>query len=115
MANTNIKTEYEPKIEERRADYEKLAESFAVMWELETNRLGSCCDLGKLEFHLDGDDEHPLINGLHQHLQDLYRRIDFSELRTLRKFYTEMRLFGDQQDLDRERNYLKVTAEDKAR
>jgi len=95
---TDLLAEYDPQIEARRADYEKLADSLAHMAELADDRLPAMLDLEGW----DAESRHHLINGIQEHLEALWRNLDWRNPRTLRKFYAEMRLYVDQQKLNSE-------------
>ena len=92
----DLPTEYDPQIEARRGDYEKLAESLAHMITLADDRLHNMLDLAGW----DEESRHHLINGIQEHLGALWQNLDWRNPRTLRKFYAEMRLYVDQQRLN---------------
>src|SRR5262249_32050638 len=94
------KSTYDPEIEARRADYEKLAESLAHMAELEHNRVPELLDLDGF----DVDSKNHLLNGIDDHLFSLWQNMDWHSARTLGRFYAEMRLYIDQRKLERERS-----------
>lgn len=99
--------QYAPEIEARRADYERLAECFIIMTELEHARLPSLLDL-------DGpgeDDGDHFGNAFFEHLHVLAcKLLDWFDARTLRKFYPEMRLWADQLNYEREQARRKQSA-----
>lgn len=93
---------YAPEVENRRQDYERLAESFITMIQLESERLGNLLDI-------EGDDAalntRPLSNALDVHLRALLYHADWWDARTMRRFYTEMRLHGDQLEWERTQSH----------
>lgn len=89
---------YSPKVEARRDGYERLAEAFVHMAVLATERAGS----DRLDIEgpdVDVNDVH-LSKALGAHLYALHNHLDWFDPRTLRKFYVEMRLWGDQLDAE---------------
>jgi len=83
---------YSPKIEARREDYEKLAESLAHMIILDSARVPGLLDV---ESPNEGE-SHYLIDALDKHLYILWGNLDWHDARTIRRFYAEMRLYADQ-------------------
>src|SRR5262245_60884212 len=84
--------EYDPEIEARRADYEKLADAIAHMAALERARCPSLLDVEGW----DAEDKDHLIKAIDSHLHTLWQKLDWYDALTLRKFYAEMRLHADQ-------------------
>ncbi len=101
---------YSPEVEARRADYERLAEAFVHMVTLEMERVGA----GLLD--IEGPDVNVnnahLVKALHEHLYALHIHVDWFDPRTLRKFYVEMRLWGDQMQHEIEASARKRQAEE---
>jgi hypothetical protein len=92
-------THYAPEIEQRRADYDRLTEALITMVELENNRYPSLLDVKGFNEDNDG----LLIKALHAHLGTLtVDNLDWFDAHTLRKFYTEMRLWHDQFEFERQ-------------
>ena len=85
-------TEYSPDIEARRADYEKLTEGFIHMFVLEMQRAPSLLDIEGPDGGVNGPH---LIKAINDHLYALHMHVDWYNPDTLRKFYVEMRLWGD--------------------
>jgi hypothetical protein len=90
-------TRYAPEVEARRADYDQLTEALILMTRLESNHVQSRLDVTGL---YEGDEGH-FIKAFHAHLRTLtVFNLDWFNARTLRKFYTEMRLWHDQLQLE---------------
>lgn len=92
-------TTYAPEIEARRADYQQLAEAFITMTMLESERAPSLLDLDGPDANIN--DTH-LSKALHHHLYALLLHMNWWDARTMRKFYAEARLWGDQQQWELE-------------
>ena len=92
-------SKYDPEIDARRADYEKLAASLAQMAELEHDHFPELLDLDGYD---EGSQNH-LINAIDGHLYALWQNLDWHSPRTLGRFYAEMRLYVDQLKLENER------------
>ncbi len=84
--------QYAPEIEARRKDYEALAEAFVTMADLETERAYPALDLPHVVYT---HEERVISKAVMQHFQSLMSHADFFDPRTIRKFYVEMRLWGD--------------------
>jgi len=90
--------QYDPEIEARRGEYERLAEGLAHM----INLHGGPRDRLDLE-GFEARSKNHLINGIDEHLYALWENMDWHDVNTLRKFYAEMRLHADQVKLEYER------------
>jgi hypothetical protein len=101
---------YDPEIEARRADYEKLAEGIAHMAALERARCPSLLDV---EGWAAEDTDH-LIKAIDGHIHALWQKLDWYDALTLRKFYAEMRLHADQMALKYRRAGEKIRAREQA-
>lgn len=97
---------YDPEVEARRGDYDKLAEALAHMTEMRVSRPGGWLDVNGE----DDDDKDHLIEAVSNHIWALWRLMDWRNARTLRKFYVEMRLYCDQLARDSERFRDQATA-----
>ncbi len=91
-----VSDEYAPEVEARRADYEKLAESLAHIVTLETRRVRYGPDIRMI----GADNPCTLGDARDKHLQDLFNFLDWTDARTYRKFYAELRLYLDQSALE---------------
>ena len=94
-------SEYAPEVEARRADYERLAEAIAHMTRLETSSIRH--DKLDIDGPMTPDNDPHLINAIQAHLYALHLHVDWYDARTLRRFYTEMRLHRDQLEWERKR------------
>ncbi len=72
----------------RRKDYNRLADALATICELEYGRMRS------VEID-DGLERYQLIDAVHDHFAALVVNADFFDRKTLRKFYADMRIHGD--------------------
>ncbi len=72
----------------RRKDYNRLADALATICELENERIRSV-DID------DGLVRHQLIDAVHDHYDALMCKADFFDRKTLRKFYADLRIHGD--------------------
>ena len=94
-------TRYAPAVEARRKDYDQLTEALITMVHLQTNYVKSRLDL--VGFN-EGDNGH-FIDAFHAHLRTLtIDSLNWFDPRTLRKFYTEMRLWCDQFEFENQQN-----------
>ena len=98
--------EYDPEIEARRADYERLAEALAFMTEMSGNRRWYDLDI-EIKGIDTGDERNglQLIGAIHDHLLALWDHLDWHDARTMRRFYVELRLHADQGAIERRRAY----------
>jgi hypothetical protein len=111
-----VKTKYDPRVEEKREDYTRLAESIVFMLELNMNREGSRLDVACERFEgmqdaitrfrqTTGQHSRPthdiLMGALTEHLNATFHAPDLLDPDTIRMFYVELRLLADQQELDR--------------
>ena len=105
--------EYDPEIEARRADYEKLAEALVFMTEMSGNRRYYDLDID-IEGIDTGDSRngHQLIGAIHDHLLALWDHLDWHDARTLRRFYADLRLHADQGAIERRRAYEEFQKEE---
>jgi hypothetical protein len=72
----------------RRKDYTRLAGALATICELEYGRLRS------VEID-DGLERYQLIDAVHDHYDALMCKADFFDRKTLKRFYADMRMHGD--------------------
>ena len=75
-------------VNDRRQQYEELSETLAQICEIEFGDGSEGADIGDLK-------ERPLSNGLLDHMFQLMVHADFLDPKTIRKFYVELRLWGD--------------------
>ncbi len=75
----------------RRADYERLAESFLRMYELEAERVTPRLDVESLT---EDESDHVLWNAINTHLRMTFNMIDWVTPDGMR-LYVEMRLLAD--------------------
>jgi len=80
---------YDPEIEARRADYERLAEELSHMIDLQ----GDVTDLLDLKTFGANDGDTFLMDGIVGHLRALWDNMNWHDPRTMRRFYPEMRLW----------------------
>jgi hypothetical protein len=99
----NTKHSYSPKIEARRADYERLAESIIQMIELYIRDTPSLLDIVPEGATGDEPASNLLINALYDHLKKTFLSVDTFRADTIRKFYVELRLHADQERFERRR------------
>lgn len=74
--------------EDRRAQYERVAEALSTLCEVEFGPNLEGADIADLK-------ERPMMKGIERHMQEIFRRADFSDPRTIRRFYVELRMWGD--------------------
>jgi len=105
--------EYDPEIEARRADYERLAEALAFMTEMSGNRRWYDLDI-EIAGIDTGDPRNglQLIGAIHDHLLALWDHLDWHDAHTLRRFYVELRLHADQGAIERRRAYEEFQKEE---
>ncbi len=72
----------------RRKDYNRLGGALATICELEYGRMRS------VEID-DGLERYQLIDAVHDHFAALIVNADFFDRKTLRKFYADLRMHGD--------------------
>ena len=97
MAKQTPESKYSPEVEARRADYEKLVECIIHMAELEACRQPSLLDIEGPDTEIN---KPHLANAINHHLYALHMHIDWYDPATIRRFYVEMRLWGDQRIAD---------------
>lgn len=95
-----------------RVDYERLAEVFLTMIELETARVGPRHDIvpddASRPDHVEGN---ILIHALDEHLLAAFHAVDWYAPEALRGLYVEMQLLADGQDAEREQACLEAEQE----
>jgi hypothetical protein len=100
-------------VEERRAQYEVLAECLITMTRLETQTVG-----GSPLQVADEMDERPdkpgFVEAILAHVTALTTNLDWYDARTIRKFYVAMRLHDDELRTERQQAYAKAWAADPA-
>ena len=97
MAKRTPTSKYDPEVEARRADYEKLVESLIHMINLESRRQPSLLDIEGPDMEVN---KPHLVHAISRHLYALHMHIDWHDPETMRRFYVEMRLWGDQRIAD---------------
>jgi hypothetical protein len=98
-ANQPQANAYAPEVEACRADFEQLTEAFVTMVRLESERPANMLDIDGPDVNIN---QPHLVLAFNAHLQALLFEMDLYDERTLRKFYTEMRLWGKQLELERQ-------------
>src|SRR5215204_2964645 len=75
-------------LDERSERYGRQAEALAAILELEYGDSHEGADIGELS-------DRPLSRGVLRHLRQLFAHADFLDPRTVRRFYVELRMWGD--------------------
>ena len=97
-----METKYSADIESRRTDYERLAQSFLTMCELDGDRHP---DLLDFESQYDEAFDHILLNAMNEHMKRLCFEFDWFTAQGM-QLYVELRLALDQQRKDTHEAYL---------
>lgn len=86
---------YAPEVEANRAKYERLAEAWVTVADIETHAVGIAASVDIHGNEVGGT--APVITAFHEHLHDLvYEDFNWFDPRVMRQFYPEMRLAVDQ-------------------
>jgi hypothetical protein len=75
-------------LDERSKRYGREAQALITLLELEYGDHSEGADIGDLR-------KRPLSGGIHKHLRQLFEHADFLDPRTVRRFYVELRMWGD--------------------
>ena len=75
-------------LDERAARYGRQADALITILELEYGDSHEGADIGDLR-------KRPLSRGVLRHLRQLFEHADFLDPRTVRRFYVELRTWGD--------------------
>ena len=75
-------------LDERSERYGREARALITLLELEYGDHSEGADIGDLR-------KRPLSGGVHEHLRQLFEHADFLDPRTVRRFYVELRMWGD--------------------
>jgi hypothetical protein len=95
-------TRYAPAVEARRAEYDRLTEALITMVQMESQHIKPMLDLTGV---YEKDNGH-FIDAFNAHLRVLTTDcLDWFDARTLRKFYTDMRLWHDQFQFEAEQEH----------
>ena len=75
-------------LDARSERYGRQADALVAILELEYGDSHEGADIGELR-------DRPLSRGVLRHLRQLFEHADFLDPRTLRRFYVELRMWGD--------------------
>jgi hypothetical protein len=75
-------------LDERAERYEHQADALVTLLELEYGEHIEGADIGDLR-------KRPLSRGVHKHMRQLFEHADFRDPSTVRRFYVELRMWGD--------------------
>lgn len=98
-------SQYAPEVESRRANYDRLAEAFSLLASLECQTVDFDMEVPDLE----GEFPMPLVTSMANHIRLVFDQLDWLDPQTIRRFYTEMRLWADQKQW--EQNHSRLTQE----
>jgi hypothetical protein len=99
---SKVKLNYSHKIEARRSDYERLAQSLITMMTLEHERVHPTLDvdLSGTVFAPEEGDKHLLMDALQRHILLAFESVEWYSPEAM-KLYVEMRLLADEQSAQR--------------